>query len=290
MKGPLALCALLLLAPGLEAQITKPKPKPRYGKKHGKGGADATGKKSRLTGSIRDKAEADRQRADAAAAKLREVEIRLGDRVRGVVGAGWTHRITFPAVAGTKIHLKVTPANRKLTLSSRLSTPGAAKFTLRPKPTDPAVLRLDDRLLEKTGMHTIEVSFAANQAGDYLVETSAQTPDKLEKDLKLGGRRPGEVRFGGLEGRRVDQLKVRAVDATASDLRLQLVDPDGVTAPLDAKTWRSTDGKTVLVSDLPIHANGDYRLFVMDRGGAAANVRVALRFDDAKRARRTHEL
>jgi len=289
MKGPLALCVLLLVAPSLDAQITKPKPKPKYGKKHGKGG-DTTGKKSRVTGSIYD-TEAGRKAAEAAAgAKQREVEIRLGDRVRGFVGAGGTHRIMFAAVAGTQVNIKVTPANRRLTLSSRLSAPGGASFTLLPKPSDPAVMRMDDRALEKTGLHILEVSFAASQAGDYLIETSARVPDKFEKDVSLGERKPAAVRFGGMLGRRVEQLKVRALDAKEADLRLQLVDPSGITTPLEDKTWRSTDGKTVLVSDLPLEVNGDYQLFVMDRSSGRTSVRVNVRFDDAKTPRKTHEM
>lgn len=287
MKSSIVLAALLLTVAPLDAQVR--------GKKHGNKGTGATsGKKSRVTGSVFDRDGGNGGQTGAAAkasAVPSEVRIRLGDRVRGFVGEGASHRAVFEAVTGTRVTIKVTPADRKLTLAARLLGPdGAHLVTPSGKPSDPAVLRLDDFVCPRTGSYTLEVSFAASQAGDYLVETAGDHPDRIEDDVAVAGRRPTRLTLSGLGQRSLSELKLRALEGEDLDLWLQIVDPDGITLPLDDASWRSADGKTILVSNVALDRNGDYQLSVMDRGNTRAKLRVQIRYDDAGPTRKTHEL
>ncbi len=287
MKAALVLAALVLVASPLDAQGTK--------KRSNKGSGATSGKKSRVKGTV---FEGDRGRGatpasppGAASEAPREADIRLGDRVRGYVGGGASHRVSFPAVKGTRMTIVITPADRKLTLAARVLDPiGTHLLTPTAKASEPSVLRVDDFVCPRTGTYAIEVSFAAGQAGDYLIETSGEHPDRAEGDLVVAGRRPTRWTLPGLTDRRLTELKIRALEGDELDLRVQLADPDGVTLPLDADTWRSSDGKTILVTRVPLDRTGDYRLTIMDRGDARAKVRVTARFDDPGPTRRLHEL
>ncbi len=285
----LALGGLALLPGEALAQLA-PGQKPYEKKRSGSGSSALVGKKSRLTGSIYDDAARREEEADRNLVPG-EVPIRLGDTVRGRTGNGVIDRALFEAVKGTRVSLLLEPADRKLTLVARLLRPSGSPLAFfRPKRADPAVMAVHDELVPETGTYAVEISFAAGQTGNYQLETLGLFPSSAEETLALRDGRPQGFKFGGLSERSIEEVRVVAQDGAELDLAVNIVAPQGGSLPLDDKTWKSSDGRTLIVRDLPIDRLGDFSLFVTDTNRGEGKARVEVIFKNPRPLRATHEL
>ncbi|MBI4880913.1 MAG: hypothetical protein HY812_14845 [Planctomycetes bacterium] len=280
----------LALPPGEALAQLAPGQNPNEKKRSGSGSSSLVGKKSRLTGSIYDDAARRDEESDRALV-AGEVLIRLGDRVEGRTGSGIADRVLFEAVKGTRVSLVLQPADRKLTLVARLLRPdGAPLAFFRPKRADPAVAAVHDELLPETGIYVAEISFAANQTGDYSLDTLGLLPVSAEETLALRDGRPEGFKFGGLSERSIEEVRVVALGGAELDLALNIVAPQGNSVPLADKAWKSSDGRTLIVRDVPVDRLGDYALFVTDTARGEGKARVEVIFKNPRPLRATHQL
>ncbi len=291
----LTLATIAALAVSSAAQVAAPKgPKVNSsGKKQGGAGATqpTTGKKSRVTGSIYDAGRGTGTTTAAGTPSAAAARILLGERVRGHVGGGASDTILFEAVAGSKLSIAIAPEDRRLTLAATVrDSSGAAVVGLAPTRKDPARLELVEFELAKTDTFRLDVGFTANQSGTYEVETKVDAPTRLEEDWTLADGRPRELRVGGMDGRRLDELKLRVTGEDPLRLAVRIVDPDGLELPVGDFAWTATDEGTVIVTNLPLQRIGEYRIYAADKSRASGTVKVTARFTNPSPEKKVHEL
>ncbi|MBI4881068.1 MAG: hypothetical protein HY812_15635 [Planctomycetes bacterium] len=215
--------------------------------------------------------------------------IRLGGSARGDIVLGFYNMITFEAVKGTRVTLRLSTRHKEAELLADLIDPRrASHVAFVPAPENARDLVLADHLLEMTGVYSIRFGFKTDHNGSYLLETSAVFPASAEETLELAAH--GEVRFAidGMADRRIGLLKVEPDEGMRIDLRL--LDPSGCAVDVRAKTRFENFGRRTEVADVVIESNGEFELIVRETAGVKGMVRVAVEFKNPPLSRRVSKI
>ncbi len=211
--------------------------------------------------------------------------IPLGASARGDIVLGFYNMISFEAVKGTRVTLRLSTRHKEAELLADLIDPlRSSHVAFVAAPDNARDLLLADHRLEMTGVYSIRFAFKTDHNGPYLLETSAVFPERAEETLALAPHGEARFRFDGMADRRIGLLKVEPEEGMRVDLRL--LDPSGCELDFRDKTRLENFGRRTEVAGVVIESNGEFVLVVRDKAGVAGAVHVSVEFENPPLSRR----
>ncbi len=208
--------------------------------------------------------------------------IPLGATARGMIVQGFYNMISFEAVAGTKVSLKLKTRHKVAEPLADLygpnrehlhefEAPAVEEGEAPPKNE----LVLQEFVVPETGSYAVHFGFQREENGAYELTTTAEFPAGFEKKIHLD-KGKAAISLDGMLGRRLARLEFLTPDGKQIDVTL--VDPRGNEIDLSRKLTRTTFGRRVTIRDVVIESTGEYRVLLEETSGAELDLDVEVEY------------
>ncbi len=221
--------------------------------------------------------EVDRRKGDGS--------IPLGATAKGMIVQGFYNTIRFEAVAGTTLRLELRTFHRKGEPLAELRGPDRGVLAeFRPAEDDPRRLLLDEFTLTETGEHSVRFGFLKEENGRYELLTDATFPSGGTHRVRVPAGGEATLPIEGMLGRELARCEFLLPEG--ADVAVTLVRPYGGEDDLSKHTRRTTFGRRVKITDLPIDSNARLEFRFADATGDGAEFDVEIEYDNPPLSRK----